>query len=530
MEQPDSQKNPVPAAAPSSLPAEFVDVTSINRDPQAVADRRRMLLERLSQIDRERQGLLKDIPSSTHAKPTTSAVPSSSGIAENSAPQKHHPVVTPIDVDSLDTPLSPSQSMKSGADALKKIRSSPRVSRARSPAAIYAALEADTQQRKMAPPGSKTLRYHFCLKLTREFLKNKDAAPFAAPITELWPVDALPGYFEVVKRPMDFRTVRENLENGVYVTDLPPKGKKEPPEKVFDYRRYAEDMRMVLRNSMLYNRPGEVYYERAKELLAVFEARFAEFPLIDGPIDDKKRTHERRSDGRKKSKRSKVVRTSSNGNGPGSPRSPGAGGAPRQRKKRKEDDMTTEQIEELVAHLRSQKMALELASSSPAGSPRWSPLPALNNVPMTYEEKARLGDNINRLPPEKLGKLIQIATHRAGQAEVNQNQEIELDIESLDIQTLREMEAYVNDSLARHKGGLKKKTLAGVSEQLRHYENVLQRRRTLQLGDQPPPVRSVNVQDSSQQDPFEEYSSYSSGSGSGSGSGDSGSSSDSSRE
>jgi len=64
---------------------------------------------------------------------------------------------------------------------------------------------------------SKCKRLHFCRKIIQSLLRNTTAAPFKAPVNELWPPEAIPRYFDVITRPMDLRTVKKNLELSVYI-------------------------------------------------------------------------------------------------------------------------------------------------------------------------------------------------------------------------------------------------------------------------------------------------------------------------
>ncbi|CAN7098105.1 unnamed protein product [Brassica rapa subsp. narinosa] len=63
---------------------------------------------------------------------------------------------------------------------------------------------------------------------------------------------------------------------------------------------------------------------------------------------------------------------------------------------------------------------------------------------MTMEEKAKLGVNLQELPPEKLGQLIQILKKRTTNLSQD-GDEIELDIEELDNETLWELDRFVTN-------------------------------------------------------------------------------------
>ncbi|KAG2309932.1 hypothetical protein Bca52824_021489 [Brassica carinata] len=63
---------------------------------------------------------------------------------------------------------------------------------------------------------------------------------------------------------------------------------------------------------------------------------------------------------------------------------------------------------------------------------------------MTMEEKAKLGVSLQVLPPEKLGQLIQILKKRATDIP-QEGDEIELDIEELDSETLWKLDHFVTN-------------------------------------------------------------------------------------
>uniref|UniRef100_A0A914WHT4 Bromodomain-containing protein 2 n=1 Tax=Plectus sambesii TaxID=2011161 RepID=A0A914WHT4_9BILA len=68
--------------------------------------------------------------------------------------------------------------------------------------------------------------------------------------------------------------------------------------------------------------------------------------------------------------------------------------------------------------------------------------------PMTYEEKRQLSLDINRLPGERLGRVVQIIESRESLKDFNP-EEIEIDFETLKPATLRELEAYVASCLRK---------------------------------------------------------------------------------
>lgn len=72
---------------------------------------------------------------------------------------------------------------------------------------------------------------------------------FAEPVTE----DVAPGYFSIIKKPMDFKCIREKVRNGRYQS--------------FD--ELWIDVELMLNNAMTYNEPHTIFYKEAYALLAV---------------------------------------------------------------------------------------------------------------------------------------------------------------------------------------------------------------------------------------------------------------------
>ncbi len=63
--------------------------------------------------------------------------------------------------------------------------------------------------------------------------------------------------------------------------------------------------------------------------------------------------------------------------------------------------------------------------------------------PMSYDEKRQLSLDINRLPGEKLGRVVHIIQSREPSLRDTNPEEIEIDFETLKPSTLRELEHYV---------------------------------------------------------------------------------------
>lgn len=71
--------------------------------------------------------------------------------------------------------------------------------------------------------------------------------------------------------------------------------------------------------------------------------------------------------------------------------------------------------------------------------------------PMTYEEKRQLSLDINKLPGDKLGRVVHIIQSREPSLKNSNPDEIEIDFETLKPSTLRELERYVSSCLRKKK-------------------------------------------------------------------------------
>ncbi|KAI1295501.1 Bromodomain-containing protein 7 [Halotydeus destructor] len=94
-------------------------------------------------------------------------------------------------------------------------------------------------------------------------LQRRDSQEFFAwPVTEL----IAPGYSSIIQRPMDFSTVKKNVEQGFYdnISDL------------------KADVKLICDNAMTYNHPETIYYKAARKLWHFAKEKvFNKFALIE---------------------------------------------------------------------------------------------------------------------------------------------------------------------------------------------------------------------------------------------------------
>ncbi|KAM4595691.1 bromodomain-containing protein 4-like isoform 1-T2 [Fundulus diaphanus] len=107
----------------------------------------------------------------------------------------------------------------------------------------------------------------------------------------------------------------------------------------------------------------------------------------------------------------------------------------------------------------------EIKNSRPAAPPPSGPIALLPSAsleaeddidlgvfkPMSYEEKRQLSLDINKLPGDKLGRVVHIIQTREPSLKNSNPDEIEIDFETLKPSTLRELEKYVSSCLKKKK-------------------------------------------------------------------------------
>mmetsp|Transcript_13464 Transcript_13464/g.27496 ORF Transcript_13464/g.27496 Transcript_13464/m.27496 type:complete len:641 (-) Transcript_13464:1353-3275(-) len=509
--------------------AAFVDVSSSscvkeeNSNPRErdLAERRRQLLERLNQIDVERARLERlrwdehgreGVESEENAllQPSIRASDgnvngnielsgSSEGRSNSNEAGIHTRTALKIEDADHDrsigervlqsthpTPASPASLSSPAA----------RSARVRTPSVLLASQPGESLT--LGGPSSTTKEFIYCDRLIRDFMKLKEANPFSAPIVELWSEESIPNYFDIVEKPMDLRTVSRKLDAGEYNSSRVDQVTKEEVH-FFDTELFAADVRLTFRNAMLYNRVGDHFYELARSLLERFDKKFALLPVGDETTPVKKPSSntlkrkkslsgkgEAKSTSNNRKKRKGISRRSSREGKleDTKPKTPRKSKQEVRRNKllkrrKEEENMNLDQLKKRLHELKREKILVEVRSS-PAGSPRYgsvgTPPAALLNLEMTYEEKRSLGEAINNLPYERLGRLLQIIAKRSGQAETNWNEEIEIDIDAMDNVTLRELEAYVNSVGGKKKTKKSSASIPFLNEEITRVEDLIQRK------------------------------------------------------
>ncbi|XP_023665305.1 bromodomain-containing protein 3b isoform X6 [Paramormyrops kingsleyae] len=339
---------------------------------------------------------------------------------------------------------------------------------------------------------SEHLKY--CDSILKEMLSKKHAA-YAWPFYK--PVDAealeLHDYHEIIKHPMDLSTVKKKMDVRDYQ----------------DAQSFAADIRLMFSNCYKYNPPDHEVVAMARKLQDVFEMRFAKMPdepaelapptapptsaVVSKSTESSESSGETSSSDSSDSEEERATRLAELQEQVGSEQlkavheqlaalSQAPVSKPKKKKEKKEkekDKKKKDKEKEKDKHSKAKpedekkpksvqpaKMAPQKkgparkANSTLTASRQLKKggKPAAaggyesdeeDSLPMTYDEKRQLSLDINRLPGEKLGRVVHIIQSREPSLRDSNPDEIEIDFETLKPSTLRELERYVKSCLQK---------------------------------------------------------------------------------
>ncbi|KAM9266858.1 bromodomain-containing protein 2 [Cariama cristata] len=354
----------------------------------------------------------------------------------------------------------------------------------------------DSQQHQTSKKGKLSEQLKYCNGILKELLSKKHAA-YAWPFYK--PVDAsalgLHDYHEIIKHPMDLSTIKRKMENRDY----------------HDAQEFAADVRLMFSNCYKYNPPDHDVVAMARKLQDVFEFSYAKMPdepqdasppSVSAPLagalskssseesssdededdeddedDDEDESSTESSSESEESSDSEEERA----NRLAELQEQGPVSKPkkkREKKKKKKSEKHKgrggdEEARARQAQLRKAKKAGgggggtggggggggggSSKNSKKAAKAALPPPPAAlydseeeeESKPMTYDEKRQLSLDINKLPGEKLGRVVHIIQSREPSLRDSNPEEIEIDFETLKPSTLRELERYVLSCLRK---------------------------------------------------------------------------------
>ncbi|XP_069560081.1 bromodomain testis-specific protein isoform X6 [Brachyistius frenatus] len=316
----------------------------------------------------------------------------------------------------------------------------------------------------------------FCNNILKEMLSKRHSTcawPFYTPVDAA--ALGLRDYHEIIKQPMDLSTIRKKMDQREYAN---AKG-------------FAADVRLMFSNCYKYNPPShEVVYMARKLQQEVFEARYLKVPQEP---EDCSTSHQVIDKG--KGKRVGSLSTSASSESESSSEAESAPEEmamqlaclgkrlafqlqavsdqlkriteePRIKSKKKEKLKKEKRPREKEYKSFKYKSIVEKIVNSKSASlgddnPR-VPVKCeedASSIPMTYQEKKQLKSDVDKLPGEKLGKLVSIINTRESCLRDCPLEEIEVDIEMLQPSTLRALQRFVAECLRKcNKNISRKKT------------------------------------------------------------------------
>lgn len=481
-----------PSASPS---VEFVEACTSNSGPapefvarlniSAQDERRKQLLLRLRDIDAKKAALARQ-PSppcdgqdsdvviveqkSTPAKSRPTRGRKSRLPARNKSTRGRKPA-SPIviDVDAQPSLLPQKPRGKAPARAKKSpagksvpsapTRTSSRVRRPRTPNAD-ASLPTSELRRPTPTCMSKCKRFQFCKKLITSLLRNARTGPFSAPVLELWPKEAIPRYFDVISHPMDLRTVKRNLETSVYISPC--------HDGVIAYQfeaaMFMDDVRLVFRNCMVYNRAGDMLFNAARDLLEDFEKTMDEQLPPKLSIKEAARTFAKKRSIGGRARKARVVAVGEKDEEPGLSDSPtvtnlASATAKSSMKKdswsasvSRSDESepsdvppgTVEEMKERLTYLRDCRTAVLARTPVPKGSGYLTRAALLYGVAISHSQKQRCVSAIeSRVPIGKMEALLDMVKSAGGGYMDPDDEQFVFEFDNLDNQAWRNVEAFL---------------------------------------------------------------------------------------
>eukprot|EP00070_Physeter_catodon_P000763 XP_007101449.2 bromodomain testis-specific protein [Physeter catodon] len=313
------------------------------------------------------------------------------------------------------------------------------------------------QQYKVVKNVKVTEQLRHCDEILKEMLAKKHlsyAWPFYNPVD----VNALGlhNYYDIVKNPMDLGTIKAKMDNQEY-------------KNVYEF---AADVRLMFMNCYKYNPPDHEVVTMARMLQDVFEMHFAKIP--DEPVESMPvryiKTDTTETLGRERSSEASSADNSSGDSEDEQAQSleklqeqlkavhqqlQVLSQVPFNKLKRKNEKSKKEKKKEKIDNRdenpRKKFKQIKLKEKSKRNQPKKGKQQVFaaksedkdNAKPMNYDEKRQLSLDINKLPGDKLGQVVHIILSKETSLRNSNHDEIEIDFETLNASTLRELEKYV---------------------------------------------------------------------------------------
>lgn len=357
-------------------------------------------------------------------KPTVSTAPKARRESRAAPIAKSPPASTPT------TASTPASAWPLNADGLPMIRRDSSSANDRPKREIHRPPSKDLPYSAAKPRKKKyQLELKFCENVLSELLKPKYAKfswPFMAPVD---PVALnIPSYLKIIKKPMDFGTVKKNLDAGVYQSA----------------KDFYNDAQLVFLNCFKFNPETDEVNKMGKQLNEVFNSLWSEKAdwLAQNAPDAE-------------------------------PQSPGSGFSDEEDEEDEEDDPAQAQflaiqkqiaaLNETAQQLLQQQQRKGTSPKAPgkkkskAGKPqrKAGPLtvpppskpakskPKKAQAPLTYAQKQEISEGISTLGDADMRRAVQIIRNGCPHLANTNDDEMELDMDEINDDTLRDLFKFI---------------------------------------------------------------------------------------
>ncbi|KAL1605378.1 transcription initiation at TATA-containing promoter protein [Paraconiothyrium brasiliense] len=357
-------------------------------------------------------------------KPTVSTAPKARRESRAAPVAKSPPASTPT------TASTPASAWPLNADGLPMIRRDSSSANDRPKREIHRPPSKDLPYSAAKPRKKKyQLELKFCENVLSELLKPKYAKfswPFMAPVD---PVALnIPSYMKIIKKPMDFGTVKKNLDAGVYQ----------------NAKDFYNDAQLVFLNCFKFNPETDEVNKMGKQLNEVFNSLWSEKAdwLAQNAPDAE-------------------------------PQSPGSGYSDEEDEEDEEDDPAQAQflaiqkqiaaLNETAQQLLQQQQRKGTSPKAPgkkkskAGQPKSKagPLkvpppakpakskPKKAQAPLSYAQKQEISEGISTLGDADMRRAVQIIRNGCPHLANTNDDEMELDMDEINDDTLRDLFSFI---------------------------------------------------------------------------------------
>uniref|UniRef100_A0A8P4G162 Bromodomain-containing protein 2 n=1 Tax=Dicentrarchus labrax TaxID=13489 RepID=A0A8P4G162_DICLA len=296
---------------------------------------------------------------------------------------------------------------------------------------------------------SEQLRY--CNDILKEMLSKRHYAyawPFYTPVDAV--ALGLHDYHDIIKQPMDLGTIRKKMDQREYA----------------NAKEFAADVRLMFSNCYKYNPPSHEVVYMARKLQDIFEARYLKVPQeTEGCSMPPQRVDKRKGDRVGSLSTSASSESESSSEAESSSEEVASQLAsleerlkavsdqlkrltqdpmmkPKKKAKLKKEKRAKEKDIARLKHKSSKYKSIveKMAKSKTLPLKCEGEVPS---IPVTYQEKKQLKLDIDKLPGDKLGKLVNIIHARESCLRDSTLEEIEVDFEILKPSTLRALQRFV---------------------------------------------------------------------------------------